>query len=652
MANLLVDFTKGFASTVAPQSLSDLKSDAEEIYSSIIGGAKTAQDKYREITRSPMFRKVSGFFTRRGDEFSEGSTLEDDSDDFDAGFRFGGDDEEKSESKLLDSDSMKSIARGQVSSMYQIAGKQAEASAMNASEIITTINTRSSEILSSLGSINSSLQSITQKLDKIIELSTPKKETDRSRKYNGLYDSSGNLTLGRTFDYLKENLPYKSDIEIAKTAFGMLPMMFQMGGSKAETFGSIAGLLSGIIEDKRFGILGDRSINDIRDAIDERVNNATNSILTKLLDWSKFKNLFGDLTRRESNKDYSSEIQNQYNRDKATFDNMTRKTIIDIIPGYLRRITAALTGENLYVSSEGSLTTQRESGFKDVFNSTITSGFNDKRMKEIMNRAKDDIKQEDVYMAQRVLVSLYVFHELRTGQRTQGDMFENGGDPETNMRAITMLSQKSENKQPGYWERVIQLLTTQLISDKASRNKFAQIIRSTADSSDRRAVNYAQRATITYDIKAIDDDLVNEVVGGYIERTSGKDDRTWNERVKAGEIKRSDIPIGVDPDSRASDEALKKAQRERIRQSEAIGNIGVSFREINTSTIDYLSSIFAILNRGINVYAVSNGPFEKMDFIKSGTSQVVNNNTKPELKFVTVPNQPTSETTDTSSTDT
>ena len=147
--------------------------------------------------------------------------------------------------------------------------------------------------------------------------------------------------------------------------------------------------------------------------------------------------LFGDLTRRESNKDYSSSIENQYTRDKAVFDNMTRKTIVDIIPGYLRRITAALTGENLYVSSEGSLTTQRESGFKNVFNSTITSGFNDKRMQAIYNNASDDIDRNDIFMAQRVLVSLYVFRELQTtGTRTKASLFEDGGDPETNKRAV------------------------------------------------------------------------------------------------------------------------------------------------------------------------------------------------------------------------
>lgn len=617
MANLLIDFTKGFASSIAPESLSDLKSDAEEIYSTVIGGAKTAHEKYREISRSPMVRKISGFFTKRSDEFAEGSSLEDEDDEFDAGFKFGGDDEESDSPKVLDAESMKSITRGQVSSMYQIAGKQVEAATMNTSEIITTINTRTSEVLSSLSNINSSLQTIGKQLDKIIELSTLEKRSERDRS-RSLYDSYGNLTLNNTFQYLLENNPYQEYIEGYKMLRDTVPMLFSASESKAEAFGNLAGISAGLFGDKRLGILGDRSINDIRNAVDERVANAQNNLLSKLLDWDKFKGLFGDLTRRESGKDYSFAVENQYTRDRAVFDNMTRKTIVDIIPGYLRRITSALTGENLYISSEGSLTTERESPFKEVFNSTLTNGFNNKRMKDIMDRVSDDVEQSDVYMAQRVLVSLYVFRELQTsGERTKTDLFENGGDPETNKRAIDLLSQKG-GKPRSYWTKVIEAITAQLIADKPSRTKFAQIIRQTADASDKRAVRYAREATITYDIKAIDDEMVTDVVGGYIERASGKDDRTWNERVRAGEIKRSDIPQGVDPNSRASDDALKRAQRERIRQSEAIGNIGKSFSEITLSTVDYLGSIFSILNRGINVFAVSEGPFPKMKPRKRG----------------------------------
>jgi len=620
MANLMLDFTKGFVSSVAPESLSDLKSDAENIRDTLMGGAKTAQDKYREIRNSSGFKKVTDWFFHRGSEFGEKSSFENDNDDeFDAGFNFDDGDSDTSSSKVLDYDGMKDIAKGQVSSMYQIAGKQTEASAMTASEIITTMNTRSSEILSSLGNINSSLQTISGKLDKLIELSTV--ATQERARQQSLFDSSGNLTLGNTINYLKQNLPYQTELSLLKTGAEMLPMIFQASSNKAEGFGSLAGLMTGLAADKKLRILDNRSIDEIRDAIDERVNNAQNNLLSKLLDWDKFKKLFGDLSAREKNRDYSTYIDNQYNREKAVFDNMTRKTIIDVIPGYLRRITAALTGENLYVSSEGSLSTERPREFQNVFSSTIQSGFNSRRIDEMMKQASSDIDKNDVFIAQRVLVSLYIFHEMRvSGRATQGKMFENGGLPEVNDQAIDYLTQGDNNKHGrAYWTSVIQLIITKLMTDSNSRDAFARTIRQGATSSHSRAKRYAETATVTYDIGEITDEMVSNIVGGYVKNASGKDDRTWNERAEAGEIKRSDIPKWVDPNSRASDEALKQARRERIKQSELIGNIGVTFRDVTASTVDYLASIFTILNRGVNVYAVRrrNKPYVPIELQKA-----------------------------------
>jgi len=641
MANLMLDFTKGFVSGVAPQSLSELKSDADNIRDTIMGGARTAQDKYREIRQSSFFKKTTDWFFRRGDEIGEGSSLEDNKDDeFDAGFRFGGDDkEEETSAKVLDYEGMKGIAKGQVSSMYHIAGKQTEASAMTASEIITTINTRSSEILSSLGNINSSLQTISGKLDKLIELSTV--ATQERSKYQGLFDSSGNLTLGNTFRYIKQNIPYQTELELVKSMGGMMGMMFDGSVmSRAEGFGTLAGMGTELFADKRFKILDDRSINDIRGAIDERVNNAQHNLLSKLLDWDKFKHLFGDLTRRETNKDYSSYIGNQYNRDKAVFDNMTRKTIVDVIPGYLRRITAALTGETLYVSSEGSLTTERPNEFRNVFNSTLRDGFSSKRFRDIMKSADSDIDQQDVYMAQRVLTSLYIFAEMRTpGESIKGADLENGGDPAINAQAIEQLA-KSGYKDAVYWDRVIKLITTKLISDKNARNAFAKNVRQGAMSSDSNARRYAETATITYDIGEIDDSIVQSVVGGYINRAAGKDDRTWRQRINEKEIKPWQVPKGVDWDTRPSDEELKKAQRKRIQESEIIGNTGKPLSNISSMTTNYVASIFELLNRGINVYAVRRKkPYDPMELLK-----VVNGQVPPTSTPQSEPAPPTAET--------
>ena len=222
MPNLLFQFTRGFTEQLVPQSLTDLKSEADNIKDTLMQGGRTAQEKYREMRNSAGFKKVTDFFFHRSAELGSGSALDDNNDEFDSGFQFvddtgGGD---SSEPRVLDYEGMKDLTRSQVSSMYEIAGKQTEAAALNTSEIIASMNTRSSEILSSLGTINSSLTAIAGKLDTIIKLTTDSaKSTTQSGR--SLFDSSGGLTLGGTFDYVKNNLTEKAQAAL------MIPSMFK-----------------------------------------------------------------------------------------------------------------------------------------------------------------------------------------------------------------------------------------------------------------------------------------------------------------------------------------------------------------------------------------------------------------------------------------
>lgn len=626
MANLLIDFTKGFASSVAPDSLSELKSDADTIKDSIMGGARTAQDKYREIRQSSGFRKVTDFFFRRSSDFESGSTLEDNDDDFDAGFNFdSSDDSNKKQETSLDYEGMRNIVKGQVSSMYQIAGKQAEASAMTTSEIISTLNTRTSEILSSLGNVNTTLKEISGKLDKMIQLQSGSEDKQKNKRFS-LMDSSGNISLSGLFDAAKSGF---MNTEFMETASGIMDIASMiktgasMGGNKAELAGSIGGLIATMFGDRiKFGSGNNkRSLNEMREAVDSRVHDTVNSVFTKIMNSNIFKKIFGNLTKRDADKDYSNYVSNNYDRKQAIFDNMTRKTIVDIIPSYLRKITAALTGQNFFISSDGSLTTDKPNGFTDVFNSTLASGFNSRRIGQMMNHASENVDKNDVDMAQRVLTSLYVFQALREGTAiNDGDDFVNGGDPSINARAVELLSSSGHHKSVSYWENVITLITGQLIADKRSRDQFAKVIRSTAASTDKRAINYAENATSILDIGKVTKEIEEEVIKGFVDRTSGTDDRTYDERIKAGEMKESDIPIGASRNDRPSDRALEEARRERIKQSELVGNIGKSFQEISSTTIDYVASIFHLLNRGINVYSMNadqQTQFPKMKLIKA-----------------------------------
>lgn len=614
MPNLLFQFTRGFTEQLVPQSLTDLKSEADNIKDTLMQGGRTAQEKYREMRNSAGFKKVTDFFFHRSAELGSGSALDDNNDEFDSGFQFvddtgGGD---SSEPRVLDYEGMKDLTRSQVSSMYEIAGKQTEAAALNTSEIIASMNTRSSEILSSLGTINSSLTAIAGKLDTIIKLTTDSAKSN-TQSGRSLFDSSGGLTLGGTFDYVKNNLTEKAQAAL------MIPSMFKTlldtykmeeNYHPAKAAGGLMGLiLTGVLGDKKW--FNGNSFNDFQEYVDERVANAQNNMLTKLFNWDKFQKLFGDATRRRGNEDYSRYVENQYNREKAVFDGMTRKTIIDVIPSYLRKITEALTGQTYYVSSSGSLTLDKPGEFQHQLSSAITSGFSVKTIEKFRKKTGTKISNADIHLAQRILTSLYIFNMLKEGiEIYDQSFFEHGGNPEINNHAAELLAAQGK-KSRAEWDEVIQFITMQMMSDKNARSSFVRALSQAMRATDSRLQNYAKNANWTADIGQLTQEMMDDEITKLLQATNG-DDRTYAERIQAGEMTEKDIPKGYGKNDRPSDEQLRKIQRERMLQAESLTNIGDSFHKSTKKTTDILTSIYSILNRGINVFAVKRGPFKNM----------------------------------------
>ena len=606
MPNLLLDFAKGFGSSLVPQSISELKSDAENIKDTLMTGGRTAVEKYREIRNSAQFKKVTDSLFHRSDDLGQNSVFDNDDDDFDAGFQFGADaKEDEPKAKVLDYESMKDIAKGQVSSMYEIAGKQTEASAMTASEIISTMNTRSSEIIASLGNINSSLTSIGSKLDKLIELTTiSKKQQSRN---NGPFDASGNLTFGSVFNFAKSTASDK--LQMIAMPISMLKSFLSMGSmggeSTAQMLGSLAGMIPGMFGDKIK--IGGKTYEQIQEDIDTKIANAQNNLLTKLLNNKLFKKLFGDHTSRRANQDYSLFIENQYNRDKAVFDGMTRKTIIDIIPGYLRRITEAVTGQTLWVSSEGTLTTERESGFANVLRGSITSGFNTRYVEGKRVSSGTKLDSSMINKAQRIFTYYYINHYRRKGTVTiPQEEFEDGGIQEINDRVVDALARNhTDGKSRAEWQEAVDFITSKLLTDKSMRTSFVITLQQQIDKSHNNLKKYAQNAHDTHDIGPITDQMIDDVANKYLKNVSGKSTLTYGELIEQGLLKEEDMPKGFKKTDSASAEAERKADLERMRQSEVLGSIGDTFKKSTDTTLDYVASIFEILNRGINVFAVN-----------------------------------------------
>jgi hypothetical protein len=600
--------------------------DAKSIKETVMGGAKNAKETYRGM-RQNGFRKVTDWFFQRGDEYGLNSSLDDDGDDFDAGFNYGSDDDSDS-SQVLDYEGMKGIAKGQVSAMYNIAGKQAEATAMTASEVISNLNDRSSEILSSLGTINSSLESISQKLEKLVVVTAAQSQQQRG----GMFDANGNLTLGSVFCGMKSAF---KETEIGQL-FGLGKLL--LGSAREMTPGGFIGTAGhALFGDKKFKALNDQSVNEISDALTDKFMNFQNMALTKFIDSDIFKKIFGNVKGLPGGGDYSAYIVNQYTRDKAIFDGMTRKTIVDIIPSYLRKITEALTGQTYHISEYGTLTTERGEGFQQVAHNVINDGLKSRQISSIASSANDDsINDSDVRIAQQILMGLYVGASLDAGQAiTSSDILKNGGIDEINAEAARILGAKS-NKPSSYWMKVITLINSTFNTDSSAREGFIRAVNQTVQTTDIKAQEYASNATFIDDIGEISHEMIVKALEEHVSNAmdTGGDTRTYDDLIRAKEITEADIPPGAKRSDRVSDEAIRRAKLNRARQSSIVTNGQSNIRETVASTVDYLASIFELLNRGINVYPVKQKKkFSPIKLKKASTTTAPINTPVPDVNI-------------------
>lgn len=627
MPNLMVDALKTFgSSTSIGSSIESMVADAKSIKETVMGGAKNAKETYRGM-RQNGFRKVTDWFFQRGDEYGLNSSLDDDSDDFDAGFNYGSDDDSDS-SQVLDYEGMKGIAKGQVSAMYNIAGKQAEATAMTASEVISNLNDRSSEILSSLGTINSSLESISQKLEKLVVVTAAQSQQQRG----GMFDANGNLTLGSVFGGMKSAF---EKTEIGQL-FGLGKML--LGSAGQMTPGQFIGTMGhAFFGDTKFKALNDQSVNEISDALTDKFMNFQNMALTKFIDSDIFKKIFGNVKGLPGGGDYSAYIVNQYTRDKAIFDGMTRKTIVDIIPSYLRKITEALTGQTYHISEYGTLTTERAEGFQQVARNVISDGLKSRQISSIASSANDDsINESDVRIAQQILMGLYVGASLDAGQAiTSSDILKNGGIDEINAEAARILGAKS-NKPSSYWMKVITLINSTFNTDSSAREGFIRAVNQTVQTTDIKAQEYASNATFIDDIGEISHEMIVKALEEHVSNAmdTGGDTRTYDDLIKAHEITEADMPPGAKRSDRVSDEAIRRAKLNRAKQSSIVTNGQSNIRETVASTVDYLASIFELLNRGINVYPVKQKKkFSPIKLKKASTTTAPINTPVPDVNI-------------------
>lgn len=286
-----------------------------------------------------LYKYVNDWFYQRTSEFDS------DDDDFDSGM--GSSDtasgtSEKSSTEL-DSKAMKSIAHEQIGAMYQIGQKQVQAGLANTSEIVTTFNNRSTEIITSINNLNKSVMNIDKNLARLVAYGESESERyNRENDTKNIFDG-GTLSLGHVFEAAKTGASENTTWIMAK---GYLDALKEGPSVITDT---IVNNLIGNIK------IGGKTLQEQAEGINEKIGSGIESFLLGVLKNDWFKKIFGNMG--SFNTDLSAHIKYDYNKEKAVFDGMTRRTIIEIIPEYLKKITNALTGETWNIDpKKGKLT--------------------------------------------------------------------------------------------------------------------------------------------------------------------------------------------------------------------------------------------------------------------------------------------------------
>lgn len=356
-----IDIGKDYTS-----NLQSLISDAGDIKNTVIRGAVDAKSQFQSMRKGngPIKGLIDWFYTKEN-EFDM-FDLDDDS-DFDPGTDFGEpDDDDDRGPATLDVKGAEKVAKGHISSMFKIASKIAETQVANTAEIITTINSRTAEMVAAANNINTTLIGISKKLDTVTTYMNARSyKTEQSKRYDSLTDVNGMFTLGATWDAAKKGLQYGT-LGTAKSAFSA---MSQLGALTPEYMTRI--LFDLTLGSKEFKALGNQSINEIGEKFNDAIGQSISDALSNVMDTGFFKKIFGNLKAEGRSNDFRSYTSNEYTRNPAVFDGMTRTSIVKTIPEYLKKIYESISGKTLNVGKRGELTEKQSGTFVNLISDSM-----------------------------------------------------------------------------------------------------------------------------------------------------------------------------------------------------------------------------------------------------------------------------------------
>lgn len=460
-------------------NLQGLITDANMVKSTVIQGAQTTKEKFDSMKNGtgPIKGLLNWFYTKEGE--TSAWDLDDADSEFDAGTTFTTDEDGNTKEEgpgVLDVDSAKDLTRGHINSMFKIAAKLTESQVATTAEITSTINARSSEIIASVNNINTTLLGISKQLDTMSKVVTAGMgEQRRTKREDTLFDPSGRLTLGSVFD-ASQNAMKNSSLATYGSLFGTLKDSGFLTPELVMRLG-----YDFFLGDKKWKGLGDKSLNEVGQRFNNIIGQTVNDVMEHVIDNGIFKKLVGDLKQENRSNNFGYFTKNEYTRDPAMFDGMTRKSIVTIIPDYLKLIHEDLSGgKKVSVDERGNLTSKEGNTWnKAVSKNLFKSGSMDyddlndftTQIQSSNNPAYKNFKQYDINTVNKILTGAIV----TTMQANNIKYFDKKWLSPDNDDLITLCAvalEGTKNLSREQWYAVVRDMITFISSNKSTLNKF------------------------------------------------------------------------------------------------------------------------------------------------------------------------------------
>ena len=606
------------------RDLSELGNAANQVREKLSSGTRSARDTMNNYKSTGIVSGISNWFYGKEFELGDSDEMLFDSHEFNSGNPEWQDNDSEEAPSPLTNESMKELVKGQVSSMYKIGSKQTEAGIANTAEIVSTMTKSSAEIIASINNVNSSLITISGKIDSLIEAIRPPQQS-QSGSNNGWFDSNGRFTVRSMMQGLMNPGNLSGSAGMVGSVASMLadPNMRKM-------FLTPENLMSMFVMDplknKNFDILGGHSVDYYGKKFQTMTHNMIEETIEKLME----KTPLGEMMGKEKYRGNLGKVDNQYTKEAAVFDKATRHSIVSIIPEYLKKMTEAITGQKWNINEKGYLTTKEQanpySRIGNVLHDASLDYDDYKHLSKVAENKGSKISSSEMDDAQRawiwVIVQYVIYDEGRdniTG-KTVRDMLMS---PKLDMyldKAVQIYNASSGNKSKKKAKKILRDVLMMICEDQqsarslaAAGNKYMKQIEESAreiSDNDPMAGQYVSQSSLNFDT-TLNNFLSNQK---EINRSREREryEQKMREELKIDESIRLNKFKG-EAELRKKMEAWDKANPTSEKEEEVTSRIGLGGGNIKGGFNDFIKEmnqfskgIYDILKSGvINVKIVT-----------------------------------------------